>query len=34
MTKRPLREAIEDAWLACAPEALAAAYLSSTGLTR
>jgi len=23
VTKRPLREAIEDAWLACAPEALA-----------
>ncbi len=24
VAKRPLREAIEDAWLACAPEALAA----------
>jgi hypothetical protein len=28
VTKRPLRAAIEDAWLACAPEALSAAYLS------
>ena len=28
VTKRPLRQAIEDAWLACAPDALAAAYLS------
>ena len=26
-TKKPLREAIEDAWLACAPEALARTYL-------
>jgi hypothetical protein len=26
--KRALREAIEDAWLACAPEALARAYLA------
>lgn len=26
-TKKPLREAIEDAWLACAPEALARAHL-------
>jgi hypothetical protein len=26
-TKKPLREAIEDAWLACAPEALARAFL-------
>jgi hypothetical protein len=28
VAKRPLRAAIEDAWLACAPEALSAAYLS------
>jgi hypothetical protein len=28
VTKRPLRAAIEDAWLACAPEALSSAYLS------
>ncbi|HWD56230.1 MAG TPA: hypothetical protein VG346_13975 [Acidimicrobiales bacterium] len=27
-TKKPLREAIEDAWLACAPEHLSHAYLS------
>jgi hypothetical protein len=27
-TTRPLRAALEDAWLACAPEALRAAYLS------
>ncbi len=27
-TTRPLRAAIEDAWLACAPEALSATYLS------
>lgn len=27
-TKKPLREAIEDAWLCCAPDALSAAYLS------
>jgi len=27
VTKRPLRAAIEDAWLACAPPALARAYL-------
>ena len=26
-TKKPLREAIEDAWLACAPQALARAHL-------
>ena len=26
-TKKPLRDAIEDAWLACAPEALARAFL-------
>jgi hypothetical protein len=28
VTKRPLREAVEDAWLACAPEPLAQAFLS------
>ena len=28
VTKRPLRAALEDAWLACAPDALSAAYLS------
>jgi len=28
--KKPLREAIEDAWLACAPEALARAFLDRT----
>jgi hypothetical protein len=27
VAKRPLREAIEDAWLACAPEALARTFL-------
>jgi hypothetical protein len=27
-TKKPLREAIEDAWLACAPEKLRRAYLA------
>jgi hypothetical protein len=27
VTTRPLRDAIEDAWLACAPERLAASYL-------
>jgi hypothetical protein len=27
-TKKPLREAIEDAWLACAPARLSEAYLS------
>jgi len=26
--KRPLRQAIEDAWLACAPEVVSKAYLS------
>jgi len=26
-TKKPLREAIEDAWLACAPEALVRGFL-------
>jgi hypothetical protein len=30
VTKRPLRAAIEDAWLACAPDALSAAYLSGS----
>ena len=29
VTKRPLRSAIEDAWLACAPEVLAADYLAA-----
>jgi len=28
--KKPLREAIEDAWLACAPDALARAFLDRT----
>ena len=28
-TKRPLREAIEDGWLACAPDRLTAAYLKT-----
>ena len=27
VTKKPLREAIEDAWLACAPEPLARTFL-------
>jgi hypothetical protein len=27
VTKKPLREAIEDAWLACAPEPLARSFL-------
>jgi hypothetical protein len=27
VTKRPLREAIEDAWLACAPERLSTEFL-------
>ena len=27
ITKKPLREAIEDAWLACAPETLVRAFL-------
>ncbi len=30
VTKKPLREAIEDAWLACAPEALARTFLGDT----
>ena len=30
VTKKPLREAIEDAWLACAPERLARTFLGST----
>ena len=29
-TKKPLREAIEDAWLACAPDRLARAFLGDT----
>ena len=28
VTKRPLREAMEDAWLACAPERLRIAFLA------
>jgi hypothetical protein len=28
--KRPLRESVEDAWLACAPERLARAWLAHT----
>jgi len=28
VAKRPLRQAIEDAWLACAPEVMSAAYLA------
>jgi hypothetical protein len=28
--KKPLREAIEDAWLTCAPEALSRAFLDDT----
>ena len=28
--KKPLREAIEDAWLACAPEALVRRYLDGS----
>jgi hypothetical protein len=31
VTKKPLREAIEDAWLACAPETLVRAYRDGTG---
>jgi hypothetical protein len=31
VTKRPLRDAIEDAWLASAPEKLARAYLDGDG---
>jgi hypothetical protein len=30
VTKKPLREAIEDAWLACAPEPLARRFLGDT----
>jgi hypothetical protein len=30
VAKKPLREAIEDAWLACAPETLARTYLDGT----
>jgi hypothetical protein len=30
VTKKPLREAIEDAWLACAPERLASAWLADS----
>jgi hypothetical protein len=30
VAKKPLREAIEDAWLAAAPEALARSYLEGT----
>jgi hypothetical protein len=29
VTKRPLREAVEDAWLACAPERMATSYLGA-----
>jgi len=29
-TKKPLRDAIEDAWLACAPERLASDYLGES----
>ncbi len=28
VARRPLRQAIDDAWLACAPEALARSYLA------
>ena len=28
ITKRPLRDAMEDAWLACAPRRLSSAYLA------
>jgi hypothetical protein len=31
VAKRPLREAIEDAWLACAPEALTRTFLAGGG---
>jgi hypothetical protein len=34
VTKRPLREAIIDAWLACAPKALADEYLATTKTRR
>ncbi len=30
VTKKPLREAIEDAWLACAPKTLARTFLDGT----
>ena len=30
VTKKPLREAIEDAWLACAPERLTSAWLAGS----
>jgi hypothetical protein len=30
VTKKPLREAIEDAWLACAPDTLARTFLDGT----
>jgi hypothetical protein len=30
VTKKPLREAIEDAWLACAPERLTSAWLADS----
>jgi hypothetical protein len=30
VAKKPLREAIEDAWLACAPEALAGSFLDGS----
>jgi hypothetical protein len=29
VTRRPLREAVVDAWLACAPPALAEAYVEA-----
>ena len=29
VAKKPLREAIEDAWLACAPEKLSSAFLDA-----
>jgi hypothetical protein len=31
VAKKPLREAIEDAWLACAPEVLARTFLNGDG---
>ena len=30
VTQKPLREAIEDAWLACAPKTLASSFLDGT----
>ncbi len=30
VTKKPLREAIEDAWLACAPDRLSRAWLEGS----